>query len=247
MISAPKPPDEDRRLEALRRYRILDTAPEQAYDDVVAIASAICGTPIALVSLVDEDRQWFKAKVGVEAVQTPREIAFCAHAILDDSTFVVPDAQEDQRFHDNPLVVGDPGIRFYAGSPIRTMDGFRLGTLCAADRRGRQLGETERLALEALSRQIGHLLELRRSVDDLARALENIRELSGIIPICSYCKSIRDDAGAWDKLERYIAEHSNAEFSHGICPSCMRREFPDVAERLGRKGTGPSPKDPPSG
>src|SRR5215469_438444 len=129
-LSAPIPVDEQARLEELRKLAILDTPREAAYDDLAQLAAFVCQAPIATITLVDEDRQWFKARVGVEAVQTPRSESFCAHAILGDELFVVPDAREDERFCSNPLVTGDPGIRFYAGMPITGPSGHNLGTLC---------------------------------------------------------------------------------------------------------------------
>lgn len=160
MQIAPLPHNEAQRLERLRRFGVLDTLPQEAFDHITALASAICDTPIALISLVDQDRQWFKSRVGLEAMQTPRELAFCAHAILDpDQVMVVEDASRDARFHDNPLVASSPDIRFYAGAPIVTDEGHALGTVCVIDRRSRSLGESQRKSLQSLAKLVLSLLE----------------------------------------------------------------------------------------
>jgi anti-sigma regulatory factor (Ser/Thr protein kinase) len=162
---------EAERLEALRAYRILDTDPEQAFDDIVLLASQICGVPISLITLVDEDRQWFKARVGVSVTETSRSISFCAHAIQGREIFVIPDALDDERFRHNPMVIGEPRIRFYAGAPLVTRDGHALGTLCVADHQPRTLDDGQRRALDALRRQTEAQLELRRNLIDLGQAL----------------------------------------------------------------------------
>lgn len=164
MSRAPLPPDEDARLRALRDYDILDSAPEPVFDDLTRLAAHICGTPISLVSLIDEDRQWFKSRHGLAATETPREQAFCAHAILDDQLLEIRNALDDGRFADNPLVLGDPNIRFYAGSPLRTPEGRALGTLCVIDREPRELTGQQREALRILSHQVMMQIELRRHI-----------------------------------------------------------------------------------
>jgi len=164
-MTVPLPPGELARLSELRSYDILDTLAEQAYDDITHLASHLCGTPIALISFVDEDRQWFKSRVGLPVQETPRAHAFCAHALLHPAdVMIVPDALLDQRFVDNPLVTGDPHIRFYAGAPLVTPDGNALGTMCVIDRQPRQLDAAQMEALRALSRLVIAQLELRRAL-----------------------------------------------------------------------------------
>ncbi len=176
MQIAPPPPDEARRLAELRAYDVLDTLPEQAYDDITYLAAQICDVPIALVSLVDAERQWFKSRVGIDTIETSRDVAFCAHAIhAPGELLVVPDATADARFSGNPLVVEDPSIRFYAGAPLVTEQGSALGTLCVIDLAPRELDEGQAEALRALSRQVMAQLELRRAVADLEEAMAERR------------------------------------------------------------------------
>jgi len=159
-----KPANEEARIVALEKYAILDTNPEQSFDDLTLLASFVCKTPIALISLIDEDRQWFKSRVGLDATETSRNIAFCTTAILQSDVFVVPDALADERFRDNPLVVSDPHIRFYAGAPLINEDGYALGTLCVVDRSPRELAPDQTEALRALSRLVLAQLEFRRNL-----------------------------------------------------------------------------------
>jgi GAF domain-containing protein len=159
------------RVAALQKYAILDTEPEQAFDDLVLLASFICNTPMAMISLVDEDRQWFKSKIGVSISETPREIAFCATAIRQPDVFVIPDTLNDERFRNNPLVTSEPNIRFYAGAPLVNEEGFALGTICVVDRTPREFGPSQQAALQALSRLVLAQLEFRRNLILLKQAL----------------------------------------------------------------------------
>jgi len=172
-----KPPlasDEPERLKALQSYEILDTEAEQQYDDITFLASRICGTPIAMISLVDETRQWFKSKVGVHFQETSRDTSFCAHGILGNGIFVVKDALEDERFATNPLVTGEAHIRFYAGAPLRTSDGHNLGMICVNDRVPRDLTVEQMEALRALSRQVVAQFELKRNLHELQQTFAHL-------------------------------------------------------------------------
>ncbi len=176
-IPAPLPTDEDARLRALASYSVLDTPPEEAYNDLVQLAAQVCGVPVALISLIDDQRQWFKARIGMEVPQTPREHAFCAHAILrPDDIMEVPDATQDPRFAANPLVTAEGGIRFYAGAPLVTPAGAALGTLCIIDQVPRRLTPAMAQALKALARQAVRLLELRRALAELESLNQALRE-----------------------------------------------------------------------
>lgn len=172
MRAAPLPDDETRRLERLRALAVLDTAPEPFFDGIVRVASLVTGSPIALVSLIDHDRQWFKAQVGLDGVaQTPRDISFCAHAIQGDTLFEVRDTHKDERFADNPLVEADPNVRFYAGMPIAMHGGSGMGTLCVIDHVPRELTDTQRQILTTLANLVGMALEQRATAIERSSAL----------------------------------------------------------------------------
>src|SRR5206468_18334 len=178
-MNAPIPPNEKKRLRVLWQYGVLDTMPEEVFDDLTELAARICEAPIALITLVDEDRQWFKSKVGVSINETSRDISFCGHAIEQSDLFIVPDATLDKRFAKNPLVTSDPKIRFYAGAPLITPDGHALGTLCVIDKVPRELRPDQKQALRVLARHVMTQLELRRHSRELARAHEDRKQIQG--------------------------------------------------------------------
>jgi PAS domain S-box-containing protein len=198
--SAPLPPNETERLAALRAYELLDSRSESALDNLVTLAADICGTPISLVSLIDANRQWFKAKVGLSVSETPREHAFCAHAILDERVMVVPDATRDPRFVDNPLVTGPPHIRFYAGAPLTSAEGVALGTLCVIDQVPRTLTPQQLAALQILSRQVVAHFDLRRALgaasSQQARLQDSNALLKAIVEVSLDCIVMIDEAGS---------------------------------------------------
>jgi GAF domain-containing protein len=173
VMAAPSATTEAARIAALNRYAILDSEPEEAFDDLVLLAAHICRTPMAMLSLVDDHRQWFKSKVGVKVQETPKDISICAHAIEQHDLYIIPDTCKDPRFRENPLVIGEPRIRFYAGAPLVNEDGFALGTLCVVDREPRNLDEEQKEALNALSRLALRQMELRKNLQLLKEALND--------------------------------------------------------------------------
>ena len=247
-MTFPLPENEVLRLQTLHGLNLLDTLPEQDFDDLTVLASQIVGVPIALISLVDKDRQWFKSKVGLDLDQTSRSVSFCTHALMGSDMFEVEDATQDSRFANNPLVTGDPGIRFYAGVPLTSPNGANIGTLCAIDRVPRKLDEGQRHALQILARQVMRQIELRRilqerSVRSNERAL--LQELSNLLHSCltmeeacqvigrSMGKLFAEDAGtvftitangdAMEPLVRWGEMNQNSrEFSRDSCWALRR-------------------------
>jgi len=213
MQAARIPENEEERLEALRSYEILDTLPESAFDDLVHLASEICNVPIALMSLIDRERQWFKSAVGLGETETPRDHAFCAHAILQDDIFAVPDAAEDSRFADNPLVAAAPHIRFYAGWPLATRAGLKLGTLCVIDRVPRHLSDFQKRALQTLAAQVVAHLELRLQMRELAKRAIIIRTQRDALDLLQRQKDELATLIVHDLKNPLAAILSNAQFS----------------------------------
>ncbi len=243
MQVAPKPSNEEDRLKALYRYNILDTDAEAAFDDLTALASNICGTPIALISLVDSNRQWFKSKVGTAVPETPREIAFCAHAILKpNEMLVVPNATEDARFAGNPLVTSDPKIRFYAGTPLVTHDGFPIGTLCAIDTVPHKLTSEQLEALRILGRQAITQMELRINLIKLKRAVSRHKQVEAKLrasdeQIVNFLEGITDAFLALDPQWRvtyvnYKASRLLERKSEEIFGKNIWDEFPETANSI---------------
>ena len=221
MKKAPLPENETVRLKALYSYNILDTLPELSFDDITRLASQISGTPIALISLIDSERQWYKSKFGLTVTETPRNVSFCAHAILEKDVLVVPDTLEDARFFDNPLVTGKEKIRFYAGSPLVTAKGAALGTLCVIDQKPGSLNELQVESLRALARQVMNQLELRKHIEEQERLKKDLVEYQKILEEANSrleTASLSDDVSGFHNtrflhsfLERFLEQSTHQE------------------------------------
>lgn len=192
MKIAPLPANEQERLAELRKFDILDSEPEVAFDSMVQLAAYICQVPIAAISLVDEHRQWFKAIVGVDAKETPRDVAFCAHTILQKEPLVVPNALEDERFFDNPLVAGGLDIRFYAGVPLVTSSGYRLGTLCVIDQKPRELTPEQLDAVRTLADSVMAHLDLRLSHKQIRKYVDDLQLAASVFETASEAMLVTD-------------------------------------------------------
>ncbi|HBN14152.1 MAG: GGDEF domain-containing protein [Gammaproteobacteria bacterium] len=243
MIAPPIPADEKERLSQLRSLSILDTPPEERFDRVTRMARRLFGVPIALVSLVDENRQWFKSCFGLDATETGRDISFCGHAIVTSGTFVIEDATQDERFYDNPLVTGEPFIRFYAGHPLRTMSGQAMGTLCLIDREPRQFDDDDHAMLADLAGMVEReLMAVQLAVSDELTRISNRR---GFLALSKYslelCKRQLFPATLvffdLDKFKQINDTHGHAEGDRvlKIFADQMRESFrtSDLFARLG--------------
>lgn len=192
MKVAPLPSNEAERLAELRKYNILDTEPEAAFSGMTQLAAYICQTPFAAISLVDEHRQWFKAIVGADVSETPRDIAFCAHTILTPDPMVIPNVLEDDRFFDNPVVAGLLNLRFYAGVPLVTPAGFRLGTLCVFDQQPRQLTQQQIDAIKTLANSVMAHLDLRLSHKQIRKYVDDLQLAASIFDSASESMLVTD-------------------------------------------------------
>ncbi len=223
--------DETLRLQELEACQILDTDPEPAFDDLVDLAAEVANVPIALVSLVDAQRQWFKARLGLEATQTPRDVAFCAHAIAGDGAFIVSDARQDSRFTDNPLVCGHPNVVFYAGFPLQS-EGQRLGTLCVIDYEPRELRPRQLQALQKLKRQVEAQIQLRKRVRELDETRESLAEKCSQLEhiVSSISHDLQEPLRTVDSFIRLFLEEHGTDL-HGEA-----RQYLDFAAEGARRG-----------
>ncbi|MBA4150867.1 MAG: GAF domain-containing protein [Verrucomicrobia bacterium] len=219
-------PNEARRLEALREYNLLDTLPEQVLDDLTTLASHICGTPISLISLIDKDRQWFKSRVGLSTSELPRDISFCGHTILQPHMFTVPDATQDERFADNPLVTGDLQIRFYAGMPLTSPEGHALGTLCVIDHKPRQLTPLQQESLQVLARQAMTQFELRRQMREVGESEARLRLALDAAQMGTFEWDMAHNRVTWSRGHEKLWGFKPGEFD-GTFEAFTRRVHPD--------------------
>lgn len=224
-----------RRLTTLRRYQILDSVSERTYDDIVTLAAHIFEAPIAAILHLENEAHSLKTAVGVRGAESflLNTRRFCDETMAEPDVMVVEDTICDERFAVNPLVTSGPQIRFYAGAPLARPDGLGLGSLCVMDVRPRRVGRREKEMLQSLARMVMTTMDLHRVSDALASEVLKVKNLSGLLPICSGCKNIRNDGGYWQRVECYVSENSSAEFTHGMCPECAGKYFPGLsAEEL---------------
>jgi len=242
VIAAPIPQNDPERLAVLHALDVLDTPPQARFDHVTRLARRVFDVPIALITLVDRERQWFKSRVGLPATQTPRDVSFCAHAILQDEVMVVPDASQDRRFHDNPLVTGEPHIRFYAGCPLQTPDHVKLGTLCILDRCARRLEDDDRALLRDLAQMVSQdLISAQIAAEDPLTGLMNRRGFEQLAPrVLQACERSGQPVGLMyfdlDRFKRINDQHGHAEGDRALrlFATALRQSFreDDIVARL---------------
>ncbi len=231
-LPSPRVAPEQARLDALRGYGVLDCAPEARYDEIARLAATALDMPVAMVSLVDADRQWSLAAFGIARGEVPRGQSFCTHAIGHDEPLVITDAGSDSRVSSTLLVTGSTKARFYAGAPLVTPHGHHVGTVCVFDRSPRVLTRRELDILVGLARQTVELLEHRLIAAQLLEARARLQTMVSLIPICSHCRKVRDETNSWLTLERMVQAKTGSRFTHGICPECVREHYPAAADEL---------------
>ncbi len=219
-----------RRLTTLHRYQILDSVSDRTFDDIVKLAAHIFEAPIAAILQVDDGRHQLKSSVGVRGAElfSMNTQTFCQETMHEHEVLVIEDVAMDERFVQNPLVTSGPQVRFYAGAPLAKPDGLGLGSLCVMDTRPRRVDRREKEMLQSLARMVMTTMELNRVSDALASEVVKVKNLAGLLPICSGCKNIRNDGGYWQRVESFVQENSSAEFTHGMCPKCAEKYFPDL-------------------
>ena len=217
-------------MTTLHRYEILESVSERTYEDIVKLAAHIIEAPIAAILQIDDGDHRLKSSVGVRGAElfSMHTKSFCQETMHEQDVLVVEDAAMDERFLQNPIVTSGQQIRFYAGAPLAMPDGLGLGSLCVMDTRPRRIARREKEMLQSLARMVMTTMELHRVSDALASEVLKVKNLTGLLPICSGCKNIRNDGGYWQRVESYVQENSSAEFTHGMCPSCAQKYFPEV-------------------
>lgn len=220
------------RSEALAEYAILDSGAEARFDSLTKVAALALGQPIALISIVDAEREWIKSAYGVDALAIPNRPGFSSHVVATGEVLGVADATIDPHFCDHPLVNGPLEVRSFLGVPLRVHSGHLLGTLAVLGSGSHIHSTRDTELLLGLGQQVVELLELRRTEAQLEETAEKIRTLATLIPICSHCRKVRDEERRWSTLERLVQAKTGSRFTHGICPDCVREHYPDAAEEL---------------
>lgn len=231
IVNIPTNKNGRQRLTTLHRYQILDSVSERTYEDIVKLAAHIIDAPIAAILQVENEHHLLKTAVGVRGAESflLNTHKFCDETMSEPDVMVVEDTICDERFALNPLVTSGPQIRFYAGAPLAMPDGLGLGSLCVMDTKPRRVGRREKEMLQSLARMVMTTMDLHRVSDALAAEVMKVKNLSGLLPICSGCKNIRNDGGYWQRVECYVQENSLAEFTHGMCPHCAKKYFPSLS------------------